>query len=66
MLEELHKLCESMKARQEYVGPRALKETVCILLFDEMMSIHPRVSQIYTPCCNSEEENCVYWLWYDN
>ena len=66
VLEEPHKLCGSMKARQECVGPGAVKDTVCISLFDEMMSIYPGVSQIYTPCCDSEGENRVYWLWCDN
>ena len=64
--EEPHKLCGSMKARQEGVGPRAVKDTVCISLFDEMMSIYPGVSQIYTTCCNSDGENRVYWLWCVN
>jgi len=66
VLEEPHKLRGSIKARQECVGPRAVKDTVCILLFDEMMSIYPGVSQIYTPCCDSEMKICVYWLWCDN
>jgi len=66
VLEEPHKLRGSMKARQECVGPRAVKNTVCISLFDEMMSIYPGVSQIYTPSCDCEGENCVYWLWCNN
>jgi hypothetical protein len=61
VLEESHILCRSMKARQEWVGPRAVNDTVCISLFDEMMSIYSVVSQIYTSCCDSEEENNVYW-----
>jgi hypothetical protein len=64
--EEPHKMRGSMTPRQECVGPRAVKDTVCISLFDEMMSIYPGVSQIYTLCCDSEGENCVYWLWCDN
>jgi hypothetical protein len=66
VLEKLDKLRRSMKARQECMGPRAVKDTVCISLFDEMMSIYLGVSQIYTPGCNSEGENRVYWLWCDN
>ena len=66
VLEEPHKLRGSIIARQECMGPRAVKDTVCISLFDEMMSIYPVVSQIYTPCCDSEGENHVYWLWCDN
>jgi len=66
VLEEPHTLCGSMKARQECVGPRAVNDTVCISLFDEMMSIYPGVSQIYTSCCDSEGENNVSWLRCDN
>jgi len=64
--DEPHKLRGLIKARQECVGPRAVKETVCISLFDEMMSINPGVSQLYTPYCDSEGENPVYWLLCDN
>jgi hypothetical protein len=39
----------SMKAWQECVGSRAGKDRVYISLYDEMMSIYPGVSQIYTP-----------------
>jgi hypothetical protein len=66
VLEEPHKLRGSIKARQECMGPRAVKDTVCISLFDEMMSIYPGVSQRYTPCCDCERENSVYWLECDN
>jgi len=66
VLEEPQKLRGSMNARQEYVGPRAVKNAVCIPLFDEMMFIYPGVTQIYTPCCDREGENLVYWLWCDN
>jgi len=48
---EPDKLLGYMKVRPECVGPRAGKDKLCIL-YNEMMSIYPRVSQIYTPCCS--------------
>jgi len=48
--EEPHKLCGSMKALQECMGPRAGKDRLCIS-YNEMF-IYPGVSQIYTPCCS--------------
>ena len=66
MLQEPQKLSGSMKARQQCVGPGAVKDTVCISLFEEMMSIYPGVSEICTPCCFSEGEHRVNWLWCDN
>jgi len=48
--EEPYKLRGSMKARQECVGPRAGKDRLCIS-YNEMMSIYPGVSQMYTPRC---------------
>jgi hypothetical protein len=47
--DELHKLHESMNARQEYMRHRAGKDRVCIS-YNEMMSIHAGVFQIYTSC----------------
>jgi len=38
-----------MKVQQEYMGPRAVKDRLCIL-YNEM-SLYPEVSQLYTPCC---------------
>jgi hypothetical protein len=66
VLEDPHKLGGSMKARQECVGPGAVKDTVSISWFDEMMSIYRGVFEIYIPCCDSAEENRGYWLWCDN
>jgi len=66
VLEEPHKFHGSMTVRQECLGPRAVKDTVCIWLFDEMMSIYPGVSQIYTPFCDCEGKKSVYWLSCDN
>jgi len=39
--EGLHKLRGSMKACQECMGPRAGKQEVCILLYDETMLSTP-------------------------
>jgi len=66
VLEEPHKLQGSMKGWQEWVGQRNEKDTVCISLGVEMMSIYPRVTQIYTHCRGGEGKNPVYWLWSDN
>jgi len=48
--EEPHKLRGSMKAQQECIRQRPGNDSVCIL-YNEMMSIYPRVCQIYTPSC---------------
>jgi len=48
--DEPHKLCGSTKTRQECMGPRAGKDTVCVS-YIEMMSIYPASFQIYTACC---------------
>jgi len=48
--DELHKLHGSPNARQEYMRRRAGKDGVCIS-YHEMMSIHPRIFEIYTSCC---------------
>jgi hypothetical protein len=45
-----HKLYGSMNASQERVRPRAGKDSVSIS-YNAMISMYPRVSQIYTPCC---------------
>ena len=46
---EPHTLCGSKKALQECMRLRAGKDRVCIS-YNEMISIYPRVSQIYTSC----------------
>jgi len=48
--EEPHKLCGSMKAQQDSMGPGAGKDSVCIS-HNVMMSIYPGVCKIYPPCC---------------
>ena len=48
--DEPHKLGASTNARQECMRPRAWNDRLCIS-FIEMMSIYPRVFQIYTSCC---------------
>jgi len=40
-----------MKAQQPCMGTRAGKDRVCIL-YNDMMSIYPRVCQRYTSCCS--------------
>jgi len=49
-------LCGSVKAWQECMVPSAGKDRVCIS-YNEIMSIYPWVSQIYTP-------HCSVHLWY--
>jgi len=47
--EEPHKLLGSMKAWQDWMGPRAGKHRLC-MSYNEMMSTYCGVSQIYTHC----------------
>jgi len=47
--QEPHKLCGSMKARQQCPGPWAGKDTVCIS-YNEMLSINLGAFLIYTSC----------------
>jgi hypothetical protein len=51
-----HVLPGSSNARQECMSPRVGKDTVCIS-YNEMMSIYPGVSKIYTAC------GCVHLLY---
>ena len=48
--EDPHKLRGSKNAWQEWMIARAEEDGMCILC-NEMMSIYPRVSQIYNACC---------------
>jgi len=47
--DELHKLHGSINNWQEYMRRRGGKDRVCIS-YNEMMSVHPGVFQIYTSC----------------
>ena len=49
--DELQKLPGSMTLQQAWVGPRAGKDRQYIS-YNEMMSMYPRVSQIYIPTCS--------------
>jgi len=49
--EEPHVLHQSRKARQECVEPRAVNDRQFIS-YTKMMSVYPRVSEIYTPHCS--------------
>jgi len=46
---ELHKLHGYINAWQEYMRQRAGRDRVCIS-YNEMMSIHPGIFEIYTSC----------------
>ena len=77
--EQPHMLRGLKRALQEQGGARASKDKVCMLLYDETMSIYPGVSEIYTlqhsdylhypsipvPPLAASPCQTVWWWWWE-